>query len=372
MNSIMRQINVTLKRMMDDSYPIMIKKDILSEIATIVQEKQLGSKTLIVTDSNIEPLYGKLLLESLLDKGVNAYLHFFEAGEEQKNIATKLEIEKFMFENQFGRDSLILALGGGVVGDIAGFTAATFNRGIPYIQIPTTIVSQVDSSIGGKTAIDVPYGKNLIGAFYQPEMVLIDPMVIKTLPEKEYISGMAEVIKHAVIQDRDLFTLLKENLKAIESRNISFLEEVIEKNCNIKRHVVEKDEKEGNLRKILNFGHTIGHAVEKLMDYQMLHGDCVAIGMIVEAELSQRMGHLPDVDLQEIANLIEQFRLPVKIPGHLKLDDIYEATLLDKKSIGNDPRYSLPDTIGSMLTVDGNYGVKVDKNVVLDSIKKYL
>ncbi|MDH4128107.1 MAG: 3-dehydroquinate synthase, partial [Spirochaetota bacterium] len=247
--------------------------------------------------------------------------------------------------------------------------ASTFNRGIPYIQIPTSLVSQVDSSIGGKTAIDVPYGKNLIGTFYQPKMVIIDPLVLKTLPEKEYFSGMAEVIKHAIIRDKELFNYLNQEKKAIINRDLDVLEKIIEINCNIKRQIVEEDEKESNLRKILNYGHTIGHAVEKIMDYQLLHGECVAMGMAVEAEISSRMGYLNSNEVKEIEELIKTFNLPITIPKGIAEITIYQTTLLDKKSIKNEPHYSLPKKLGEMVSLQNSYGITVERSTVIETIR---
>ena len=306
----MKKIDVKLIKTVDNSYPILIEQYIFSQIPEFLKNKYKSEKILIVSDSNVTPLYAETLYHTLKKSSFNTYLFSIPAGERYKNLNTKTDIENYMFENNFTRDSLIIALGGGVVGDISGFVAATFNRGIPYIQIPTTIVAQVDSSIGGKTAIDVPHGKNLIGAFYQPTMVIIDPEVLKTLPENEYISGMAEVIKHAIIYDVNLFKILKENLTHIKQRNLPILSEIIARNCEIKKSVVEQDEKEMNLRKILNFGHTIGHAIEKLLNYQSLHGECVALGMIAESQISSKMGYLPEKDYIEIKDLIHKINLP--------------------------------------------------------------
>ncbi len=369
----METINVSLKKKIDDSYPIIIKQGLLAEIRDHLSNSsvvKVNNKILIVTDSNVGDLYGQKLYASLQDNGFATYLFSFPAGEEQKNINTKLDIEKFMFENGFGRDSLIIALGGGVVGDIAGFTASTFNRGIPYIQVPTTIVAQSDSSIGGKTAIDVPYGKNLIGTFYQPKMVLIDPAVLLTLADQDYYSGMGEVIKHAIIKDKELFSYLKNNRDALIKKNLSVLEKMIAYNCQIKRKVVEQDEKEGNLRMILNYGHTIGHAIEKLTHYKMLHGECVAIGMAVEADISNKMAYLDSDSVKELKELIRGFNLPHQVPGSISIEDIYQATFLDKKTIQNRPRYSLPESIGTMLQLDGKYSIEVEQSLVFDAIKK--
>lgn len=368
----MKTINVSLIKKEDHSYPIFIGENILDTISPFLLSKKWGNKYLIITDSNVKSIYAEKLNENLKANGLDSYIFAFPAGEQQKTIQTKIDIENFMFENKFGRDSVILALGGGVVGDLSGFTASTFNRGIPYIQIPTTILAQVDSSIGGKTAVDVPYGKNLIGTFYQPKAVFIDPMVLNTLPIEEFYAGLAEVIKHAVIQDKEHFSQLIDLNDKILKKDPETLANVIERNCGIKQRVVEQDEKEGNLRRILNFGHTIGHAIEQLMDFSLLHGECVAIGMLIEAEISKEMGYLKDNDVKDIQNLIESYRLPITIPNNLKAEDIYNSTLLDKKAIQNEPIYAIPDNIGSMLNKNDSYGTKVDKKIVIKAIQKYL
>ncbi len=363
----MKNVNLSLIKYIDNSYSIYIQTGLLNSISSYISD-YLDNKILIITDSNVRKLYGNSLFNSLKKYAKSLYIHSFPYGERHKNINTKMDIERFMFENRFSRDSLIIALGGGVVGDLAGFTASTFNRGIPYIQIPTTIVAQVDSSIGGKTAIDVSYGKNLIGTFFQPKIVLIDPMVLNTLSDKEYISGMAEVIKHAVIKSYDLFTFLEDKRNNILNRDMSILEVLIEMNCSIKKDVVEKDEKESNLRQILNYGHTIGHAIEKVMDYNMLHGECVAIGMVYEAIISNKLGYLDNSSVNRIVNLLDSYNLPIDLPSSIKNYDIYNASLLDKKSLSNEPRYSLPKSIGDMLTIEGSYGVSVDKNVLFEAL----
>ncbi len=367
----MKTINVSLIKQEDFSYSIYIDQGILARLSDYLSRLSQRSKYLIVTDSNVKELYGTNVLESMIDSGFETYLFSFPAGEEQKNIDTKIDIESYMFQNKFGRDSVIIALGGGVVGDLSGFTASTFNRGIPYVQIPTTILAQVDSSVGGKTGIDVPYGKNLIGTFYQPKMVIIDPLVLKSLPNEEYIAGMAEVIKHAIIQDESLFKLLYDQSDAIMSRDMDVLERIIEWNCDIKRRVVEEDEKEGNLRRILNYGHTIGHAIETLMDYQSLHGECVAIGMLVEAEIASILGYLDAFCVKDIEKLVSKFSLPTHVPIELSEEAIYQTTLLDKKAVRNEPFYSLPKDIGTMLELEGQYGVQIDSSIVYEGIRKY-
>ncbi len=367
----MKTINLSLIKQEDFSYSIYIEQGILDRLSDYLSRLSQRSKYLIVTDSHVKELYGNNVLKSMIDSRFETYLFSFPAGEEQKNIDTKIDIESYMFEKKFGRDSVIIALGGGVVGDLSGFTASTFNRGIPYVQIPTTILAQVDSSIGGKTAIDVPYGKNLIGTFYQPKMVIIDPLVLKSLPNEEYIAGMAEVIKHAIIQDESLFKLLYDQSDAIMSRDMDLLERIIEWNCDIKRRVVEEDEKEGNLRRILNYGHTIGHAIETLMDYQSLHGECVAMGMLVEAEIARISGYLDASRVKDIEELVSKFSLPTFVPAKLSEEAIYQATLLDKKAVKNEPIYSLPKDIGTMLELEGQYGVQIDSSIVYAGIRKH-
>ncbi|MBI3766041.1 MAG: 3-dehydroquinate synthase [Ignavibacteriales bacterium] len=268
------------------------------------------------------------------------------AGERSKSRRSKELLENNLLALGANRDSLIVALGGGMVGDLAGFVAATLLRGIPYIQIPTTLLAQVDSSIGGKVAIDHPLGKNLIGAFYQPQKVYIDIGALKTLPDREFSNGLAEVIKYAAILDSELFDELEQKQSKILSRDEKSLLNIIKRCCELKKSVVEEDEKETDYRRILNFGHTIGHAIERLSKYRIPHGQAVAIGMVAESTMSSHLGILPARHAERITSLLKMYNLPTEIPSTIKLEAIMRATLQDKKVHRGMTHYTLLERIG--------------------------
>jgi 3-dehydroquinate synthase len=270
-----------------------------------------------------------------------------------------------MLRNRFDRSCAVIALGGGVVGDVAGFVASTFMRGIPVVQIPTTLLAQIDSSIGGKTAVNTPLGKNLIGSFHQPSLVLIDPRTLASLPKRARLDGVAEIIKHGIIQSRAMFKDLEKSIaKVVSAKGRYPMGRLIAQNCRIKARVVMKDEKEGGLRRILNFGHTVGHAVETLEKGRLTHGQCVAIGMIAETRIAEAMGLLKERETQAICALIKRSGLPVRVPQKLSAARIVNRTKSDKKSTSGTVAYSLPDRIGNCL-----HGVVVEDATVRKAIE---
>ena len=368
----MNRVTVQLKKQIDQSYLIEIQPGLIeSRAAELINEKFYGRRVVIVSDSKVVKIYGIALKDALESRGINiAGLLVFPEGEKSKTRQVKEQLEDSMFEVGLGRDSALIALGGGVVGDLAGYVAATYNRGIPLIQVPTTLLSMVDSSVGGKTGVDVPWGKNLIGAFHQPALVLIDPRCLATLDRKQFVSGMAEVVKHGIIRDRELFDIIESDPTALDPSNEYLMSDVIRRNCEIKAAVVSEDEREGNLRQILNFGHTLGHAVEKLSNFEWYHGEAVAVGMVAEAMVSQKLGLLSDIEVSRIRKLLIALELPVSIENlQLKSDDIMSAAVLDKKSRSGRPRYALPDTIGSMARdKSGGYGLEADDGIVRESL----
>ena len=366
----MEKIRVNLKISEDKSYDIVVGEDSISRIPGEMKEAVLAHKYAIVTDSNVETLYGRKLLHEFERAGLDAHLIAFPAGESHKNRETKAWIEDRMLENKFGRDSAVVALGGGVAGDIAGYVASTYTRGLPYIQVPTTLVACVDSSIGGKTAVDTPHGKNLIGAFHQPWRVYIDVDTLLTLNQKEIREGLAEVIKYGVIKDADLFSFLERNMDSIFSYDKGALTHIIKRGCEIKGEVVELDERESNLRKILNFGHTIGHAVENLSEYKITHGEAISIGMAAEGKLAVRMGIWKEKELGKLNGLLVAAGLPTLMPGNMKIRDIIEAMKLDKKSRGGRIEMVLPETLGRMAEIDGGHGIKIDEALIRDALQK--
>ena len=364
----MEKIRVTLKKTEDKSYEIVIQEGVLKQVPSKLKEAGLGHKFAIITDSTVESLYGAELSEGFIENGLSNKIVSFPAGEQSKNRETKAWIEDRMLENKFGRDSVVIALGGGVVGDMAGYVAATYTRGLPYVQIPTTLVACVDSSIGGKTAVDTAYGKNLIGAFHQPWAVFIDVNTLMTLNEKEIREGLAEVIKYGVIKDAGLFSFLEEKMSLIFSYDKEALTHIIKRGCEIKAEVVERDERESNLRKILNFGHTIGHAVENLSDYKISHGEAISIGMAAEGRLAVKMGLWNEGELGKLIKLFNEASLPTQIPEYMNTKEIIETMKLDKKSRSGRIEMTLPKSIGKMAAIDGSYGIKIEEELIEKTI----
>lgn len=313
------------------SYPIYIGKDIIDRLPEYLTECRFPTNVALITNDTVNNLYGDILLSVLENIGVTVSVITIEDGEQYKNISTLSFIYDELVNANIDRGAGIIALGGGVVGDIAGFAAATFLRGIPYVQIPTTLLSQVDSSVGGKTAINHPQGKNLIGAFNQPALVCIDIDLLQSLPEREFSAGMAEVIKYGIIRDSEFFEWLHFNRNAIVQKDPAALIYAIKTSCQIKADIVEIDEKESSLRAILNYGHTFGHAVESLTGYQdFLHGEAVSIGMIVAAKISKELGHCSEEDVIKISDILSLFNLPVEAPV-FPLEDYLKAMMHDKK-----------------------------------------
>ncbi len=360
----MTKIRVNLKKTEDKSYDIVIEEGILEQIPAKLKEADLGHKFAIITDSNVEPLYAEKLSKAVTENGLENKIIAIAAGEQSKTREVKAWIEDQMLEDKFARDSAVIALGGGVVGDIAGYVAASYTRGLPYIQIPTTLVACVDSSIGGKTAVDTAYGKNLIGAFHQPWAVFIDVNTLLTLKEKEIREGLAEVIKYGVIKDSNLFSFLEDKMDLVFSYDKEALTYIIRTGCEIKGYVVENDEKESNLRKILNFGHTIGHAVENLSDYTISHGEAISIGMIAEGKIALEMGIWNHDELAKMTALIQKASLPSEIPDYMKTEMIIDAMKLDKKARGGNIEMVLPQSIGEMTMVGDGYGVTIEEAII--------
>ncbi len=341
----MEVVNV---RLGERSYSIYIGKGLLLECGNRIKNIKTGRKIVVITNPIVSRFYGNTLKNSL--KGADFIVNFVEIpdGEEYKTINTAVEIYNRLIDIKVERESPLIALSGGVIGDITGFVAATYLRGIPYIQIPTTLLAQVDSSIGGKTAVNHPRGKNLIGAFYQPSAVFVDIDTLRTLPKEEILCGVAEIIKYGIIRDRDFFEYLEGNIKKLINLDDDILIHSIKRSCEIKADVVSKDERESGLRAILNFGHTIGHAIESLTDYKKYrHGEAVAIGMVYAARLSLESGLHSDNDYERVVNLIKSAGLPTVISG-LDTNAIIDSLYLDKKVKEEKIRFILMNGIGSV------------------------
>jgi len=364
----MIEINISLRKIEDDSYKIVIGENILESIAPDMKQADLAYNYAIITDSNVHKLYGESLKKHFSDLGLNNILLTFPAGEKNKNRQTKSKLEDEMLNNKFGRDSAVIAIGGGVVGDVAGYLAATYNRGVKYVQVPTSLVACVDSSIGGKTGVDTHHGKNLIGSFHQPYRVYIDTNTLKTLPRKEVREGLAEVIKYGVIKDGNLFRYLEKNTEKIFIHDEQALRYIVKTSCEIKGEVVENDEKEFNLRKILNFGHTVGHGIEALSDFKITHGEAISIGMIAEGKIAIKLGLWNHDELTRLRNLIRSASLPTDIPQNTGIGKLIDVMKLDKKARGGEIEMTLPIKIGEMSSLNGNYGIKVDENFIYKTI----
>lgn len=320
------------------SYQIHIASGLMAQIGSYAKQVSADCKAAIISDSNVWPLYGDMVCNSLSDNGISYVCYIMPAGEESKNTEQYLKILSFLAENNITRGDMLIALGGGVVGDMTGFVAATFLRGIPYIQVPTSLLAMVDSSVGGKTAIDLPTGKNLVGAFNQPAMVICDISALKTLPQDIFIDGTAEVIKYGILYDAELFAHLMQS-------GCSFDREYVISRCiSLKRDVVEADEFDTGARQLLNLGHTIGHSIEKCSNYTVSHGRAVAAGMAIVAKASAIRGHCAfDVSTQ-ICEILKRFSLPTNT--EFIADALTSGALTDKKRFGNTINLVLPRKIG--------------------------
>lgn len=303
-------------------------------------------KVCIVTDSNLADLYLERLSKELKSFFNTVVSFVFPAGEESKNLDTVQKLYQTLIINGFDRHDLLIAFGGGVVGDLTGFSAATYLRGIDFIQIPTSLLSQVDSSIGGKTGVDFSRYKNMVGAFYQPKLVYMNLSLLNTLPKDQFISGMGEVLKHGLIKNKIYFSWMQDNHGEIMKLNPEFVEEMVYQSCLIKRDVVERDPKEKGERALLNFGHTIGHAIEKSAGFSLYHGQCVGIGMAAAGFLSWKLGHITKEEYKDITDTLQHFGLPTKAEG-LKAEDILAVSKSDKKMIAGKIKFILLSSLGN-------------------------
>lgn len=329
------------------SYPIIIKRGLLSDVGPRVKGLGFKGKAAIVTNPLVGRLYANVVLEGLKDAGFDTVLITVPDGEEYKSLTEASYVYDSLIEHRMERSSPIVALGGGVIGDLAGFVASTYLRGVPYIQVPTTLLSQVDSSVGGKTGVNHPKGKNLIGAFYQPRAVYMDPDVLGTLAPREITAGLAEVVKYGVIWDKGFFESLEKNSKKLAECGEELVA-AIERSCSIKAEVVAADEKESGVRSYLNLGHTFGHAIEALSGYgNYKHGEAVAIGMRMAADLSVRLGMCAEDTAGRIKALISSVGLPVEAPG-IPSAAFIESMRLDKKVSGAAIRFVLINGLGDV------------------------
>ena len=334
----MRELHVNLG---ENSYDILFGSNLLKNLPEYIKRVYKGKKLFIITDSNVEKYYREQMENVLKDYDFTFYI--LEAGEKSKTLENVAKIYKAMINSAVSRDDLVVAFGGGVTGDIAGFAAATYMRGVPFIQVPTTLLSQVDSSVGGKVGVDLEEGKNLVGAFNQPKIVLIDTAVLKTLTDRYFFDGLAEVVKYGCIYDEKLFLLL-EGLKNREEV-MEHIEDILYRSCDIKREVVEEDEKEHGLRMILNFGHTVGHGLEQYYNYEKYtHGEAVALGMTEILETGEREGITENGCLERTKRLLMQFNLPVE--DKYNREDVIQIMKRDKKNKKGEVNFVMIEKIG--------------------------
>ena len=335
------------------SYDIEIGSGNLKDVARFCDAEQDDSHAVIITDSNVDELYSEPVGDALQEAGAQVDILVADAGEQSKSPDVAADLWEQLLDQGADRKTVIVALGGGVVGDLAGFVAATFSRGLRFVQVPTTLLAQVDSSVGGKVGVNLPGGKNMVGAFWQPRGVVIDVSVLGTLPEREFRAGMAEVVKYGVIQDADFFAYLETNVDSVNGREVAVLTYIVTRCCRLKADVVEKDEcEETGLRSILNYGHTFCHAFEAATNYEkLLHGEGVAIGMMCAARLAERLRRVDTAFVERQRKLLEAFRIPLGVPD-VERDELIDLMYRDKKVERGKLRFVLPTRLGHVELVN--------------------
>ena len=335
------------------SYDIIVESGILTRVGQEIGGVCRGRSALIVTEPAVGALYSADVTKSLAGAGFQAFTAEVAGGEECKTLASAAALYDRLLDARIDRTGVLVTLGGGVVGDIGGFVAATYLRGIDFVQVPTTLLAQVDASVGGKVGVDLPRGKNLVGTFYQPKRVLIDPDVLATLPPREFTSGLAELIKHGIISDQELFDFVRSETEALRRLDRDVLQKAIVRSCEIKAAVVARDEKESGLRAVLNYGHTVGHGIEAATGFaKYLHGEAVSIGMVTAALIAQGMGRAPQGLAGEIAGALAAVGLPVAPAPDVDLDGVIRAMTFDKKVMFGKLRFVLPKRIGEVEVTD--------------------
>ena len=346
------------------NYPIYIDDGLLKKIPQWLSDHHVFENIVVITDHRVKKHYGLSLVDQLKQKGHRVILLSFSAGEHSKNNETKQQLEKKMLQQHCNRQTLCIALGGGVVGDLTGFIAATFMRGIAYIQIPTTLLAMIDSSVGGKTAIDTTEGKNLIGAYWQPKAVIADVACLKTLPTRLIINGLIEAMKMFITSDLASFKYAQKNIDAILNKDERILKNIIQRAVKIKADVVNQDEHEKNFRMVLNFGHTIGHALEKITHYKLLHGYAVAYGILIEAKISELLGFLNPKKYLIIQSCLEKLGIFAKDLRKYDVDAVIAATRFDKKTKAGKPRYVFLQDLGEVHHPQETFAHVVDDKIV--------
>ncbi len=363
--------NVELKKVIDDSYEIEIGFDLADKLISDIQNGLVGNitKFAVITDSVVKGLYADSILTKMIEAGYHAELFVFEAGEKSKTRRTKEIIEDAMLEKGFRRDCCIIAVGGGVVTDLAGFVAGTFGRGIPFINYATTLLAAADASVGGKTAVDTPLATNLIGLFNQPEKVYLDIATWKTLPPRQISSGLAETIKHACIASKEFFDYLDVHMNEILNIDKNACEHIANENCKVKYEVVMKDERESGLREVLNLGHTVGRAIETVSDYQLLHGEALSIGIVAEVKLAYKLGYVTEMQRDAVIELLAKANLPIAIPDYIDREVLVKKLYTDKKVKNGQLRFVIQKGIGDVVEfADGVYAAPIEESVAREII----
>jgi len=366
----MKQLLMQLSSEADRQYSIFIGATMLSQLEVLLSAQFPKQQLVIITDHHVREIYGESLKQALIKRKYRVELLSFTAGEGSKTAATKEQLEEKMLEHQCGRDTLILALGGGVVGDVAGFVAATYLRGIPYVQLPTTLLAMLDSSVGGKTGINTSRGKNLIGAYWQPSAVIADFSCLTTLPKKQFVSGFIEAIKMFITSDTGRFHEAQGGFDSLLTGDPLLLEKLISAAVSIKMGVVARDEKENGERMILNFGHTIGHALEHVSQYQIMHGYAVALGILVEMKISELLGILLPEDYKVVQIFLGRLKITPALLAGINVSEVLAATKNDKKVRGGVARYVLLRKLGEVDKTGGIVAHPVNDEVVIEALKK--
>lgn len=365
--------NVSLKRVVDDSYDIEIGYGLYSRLAEDLKAGLVGSRKrlAVITDDTVEKLYAAQMLEKLAEAGFKAELFVIPSGEKSKTRQMKEFLEDSMLEKGFRRDCAVIALGGGVVTDLAGFTAGTFGRGVPFVNYATTLLAAADASVGGKTAVDTPLATNLIGMFNQPKKVYIDISTWKTLPGEQLSSGLAETIKHGCLGDEQLFEYLEKNIEKVFDCDREVCEYISQHNCEVKYKVVMQDERESGLREVLNLGHTVGRAIETVSDYKLLHGQAVAIGLCAQARLGERLGFISKENVERVERLCQRAQLPTRIPGYIDREKLLDKLYTDKKVRDGKLRFVFQKQIGQMVCFGENeYGRQVSREEIAEILSE--
>lgn len=369
----MSTYKVELKKIVDDSYEIEIGMNLEDKL---IQDLKNGlidkiTKFAIITDTIVKELYADNIHQKLLKNGFHSELFVFTEGETNKTRQTKEMIEDAMLSSGFRRDCCIIAIGGGVVTDLAGFVAGTFGRGVPFINYATTLLAAADASVGGKTAVDTPLATNLIGMFNQPRKVYLDIATWKTLPSRQIASGLAETIKHACLANKEFFYYLENNIDAIFNVQKDACEYIARENCKIKYEVVMKDERESGLREVLNLGHTVGRAIETVSNYELLHGEALAIGLVAQINLAFKLGYVNEEERIRVIHLLQKAKLPVNIPDTIDRESLIKKLYTDKKVRNGKLRFVIQKGIGAIVEFEeGVYATPIDESVAREIIAK--